>query len=192
MEANPSPEVDSILKFTADLTIALSNEPLGVANKLLSKRLISSEVYSKVLISTYSANEKAAIMIESARKVVEITPSKFTEFLGILSELTCAQEIVESLHSTYQRESASQILQGSHQFSTPSITYQSELTTVTIFHVTLGRHTQVVIILCMSVYYHEICCMQQGVIGFFMVFLSCTCTCTVDFAKEDLLRISLT
>ena len=107
MASNPSPEVKSILIRTHDLTVALSNEPLGVAGILLGKELISSEVYSKVLVPTYSATEKAAIMVESARKVVEITPSKFTEFLGILSELTCAKEVVESLSATYQSELAS-------------------------------------------------------------------------------------
>ena len=104
MASNPSPEVKSILIRTHDLTVALSNEPLGVAGILLGKELISSEVYSKVLVPTYSATEKAAIMIESARKLVEITPSKFTEFLEILSEATCAKEVVESLSATYQSE----------------------------------------------------------------------------------------
>ena len=104
MASNPLPEVKAILKLTTALTTALSNEPLGVANTLLSEELISSEVYSKVLVPTYSATEKAAIMIESARKVVEITPSKFTELLEILSEATCAKEIVESLRTTYQSE----------------------------------------------------------------------------------------
>ena len=117
MASNPSPEVKAILKLTPALTTALSNEPLGVANTLLSEGLISSEVYSKVLVSTYSATEKAAIMIESARKVVEITPSKFTEFLDILSKVTCAKEVVESLRSIYQDEL---IHQRSHQFSVPS------------------------------------------------------------------------
>ena len=119
MAANPSPEVKAILKLTPDLTTALSNEPLGVANELLSKGLISDEVYSEVLESNYSATRKAAIMINSARKVVKLTPSKFTEFLEILSELNCAR-LVESLRSTYQSESTSQILQGSDQFSMPS------------------------------------------------------------------------
>ena len=121
MAANSSPEVKAILKLTPDLTTALSNEPFSVANKLLSQDLISDEVYSKVLGCNHSATEKAAIMIESARKVIKLTPSKFTGFLEILSELSCAR-LVENLRSTYQSESAlaSQIIQESHQFSTPS------------------------------------------------------------------------
>ena len=118
MAADPSPEVKTILKLTPDLTTALSNEPLGVANELLSKGLISDECYSEVLMPTSSATRKAAIMIESARKVIKLNPSKFTVFLEILSEMSCAARLVESLCSTYQSESApaSQML----QFSTPS------------------------------------------------------------------------
>ena len=122
MAANhPSPEVRAILKLTPDLITALSNEPLGVANELLSKGLISDEVYSEVLMPTSSAARIAAIMIESARKVIKLTPSKFIEFLEILSELSCAR-LVESLRSTCQSELAlaSQIVQGSGQFSMPS------------------------------------------------------------------------
>ena len=108
MSANPSPEVKAIKTLTPDLTTALSNE-------LLSRELISDEVYSKVLESNHSATEKAAIMINSARKVIELAPSKFTEFLEVLSKLNCAR-LVESLNSTCQSKATSYILQGSHQF----------------------------------------------------------------------------
>ena len=101
----PLPEVKSILKLTPDLTTALADEPLGVAGILLSKDLISSEVYSKILIQTYTPTEKAAIMLESTRKVVEIAPEKFSEFVEVLSDCdqTCA-EVAERLRSTYQSE----------------------------------------------------------------------------------------
>ena len=104
MAANLSPEVKAILKLFPDLKTALSNEPLSVANKFLSKGLILDEIYSKVLMPTLPATHKAAIMIESARKMIELTPSKFTEFLDTLSELNCPM-LVESLRSTYQSES---------------------------------------------------------------------------------------
>ena len=104
MASNPSPEVKAIMIRTHELTTALSNEPVGVAGMLLGKELISSEVYSKVLVPTLSPIEKAAIMVESARKVVETAPEKLTVFLEILSEQICAKEVVESLRSTYQSE----------------------------------------------------------------------------------------
>ena len=102
--SNPSPEVKSMLIRTHDLTTVLANEPLGVAGILLSKELISSEVYSKVLVPTFTPAEKAAIIVESARKMIEIDPSKFPEFIDILSEQTGAKKVVESLRSTYQSE----------------------------------------------------------------------------------------
>ena len=102
MVSNPSPEVKSILVRTHDLMTALSNEPLGVAGILLSKGFISSEIMSKMLVVSYTPTEKAIILIEAVRNKIELTPSKFTELLEILSEQTCAKEVVESLRSTYQ------------------------------------------------------------------------------------------
>ena len=92
-----------------DLTTALSNDPLGVAGRLLSKELICREVYSKMLIGSYTPAEKAAILIEAVGNTVEITPVKFQCFLEILSKVVCAKEVVERLRSTYQSESLSSL-----------------------------------------------------------------------------------
>jgi hypothetical protein len=84
--------------------LALSNEPLSVAGSLLSKRFISGEIMSKVLLISYTPTEKATILIEAVRNKIELAPSKFTELLGVLSEVACAKEVVERLYSTYQSE----------------------------------------------------------------------------------------
>ena len=84
---NQSHEVKSILKQTHDLTTALSNDPLGVAGRLLSKELICSGPYSKMLIGSYTPAEKAAILVEAVRNMLEIAPDKFQIFLEILSEV---------------------------------------------------------------------------------------------------------
>ena len=107
---NQSPEVKSILKQTHDLTTALSNDALGVAGRLLSKELICREVYSKMLIGSYTPSEKAAILVEAVRNTVEIAPVNFQGFLEILSEVVCAREVVERLRSTYQSESLSSLV----------------------------------------------------------------------------------
>ena len=104
MASNPSPEVRSILKQTHDLTTALSNDSLGVAGILLSKELICREVYSKMLIDSYTPAKKAAILVEAVGNSIEIAPVKFQCFLEILSGQVCAKEVVERLHSTYQSE----------------------------------------------------------------------------------------
>jgi hypothetical protein len=100
---NQSPEVKSILKQTHDLTTALSNDSLGVAGILLSKELICREVYSKMLIDSYTPAKKAAILVEAVVNTIEIAPVKFQVFLEILSEQVCAKEVVERLRSTYQQ-----------------------------------------------------------------------------------------
>ena len=104
MAANPSPEVGTILTRTHDLMLALSNEPLGVAGILLGKGFISGEIMSKMLVVSYTPNEKATILIEAVRNKVELVPSKFPELLEIFAEQTCGKEVVESLRSTYQCE----------------------------------------------------------------------------------------
>ena len=104
MSDNPSPEVKAITMQTHDLMTALSNEPLYVAGLLLSKNFISGEIMSKILNISYTPEEKAAILIEAVRNKIEKTPSKFSEFLEILSDVACAKGIVENLRSTYQGE----------------------------------------------------------------------------------------
>jgi hypothetical protein len=108
MASNPLPEVNAITIRTHDLVVALSNEPQGVARMLLGKGFISEETMSKMLVGSYTATEKATILIDSVRDKIELVPSKFTELLEILSEVTCAKEVVESLRSTYQSELTSQ------------------------------------------------------------------------------------
>ena len=104
MAANPSPEVKAILMQTHGLMLALSNEPVGVAGMLLGKGFVSEETLSKMLVVSYTPTEKATILIEAVRNNIKLTPSKFPELLEILSEVTCARVVVESLRSTYQSE----------------------------------------------------------------------------------------
>ena len=101
MASNTSPEVKSILKQTHDLTTALSNEPLDVAGILLSKELISRDVWSKMVLPAFTPAEKAAMIVEALGNAIEIAPVKFQY---VLSEQVCAKEVVESLRSTYQSE----------------------------------------------------------------------------------------
>lgn len=99
-----SPEVRSILILTPELTIALSNELLGMAGSLLSKGFISGDIMSKMLVLAYTPKERATILVEAVRNKIELAPSKFDQLLEILSEFTCIEEVVESLRSTYQSE----------------------------------------------------------------------------------------
>ena len=106
---NQSPEVKSILKQTPELITALSNDPLGVAGRLLSKELICEEVYSEILIDSYTPRKKAAILVKAVRNTIKIAPDKFQCFLEILS-VVCAKEVAERLRFTYQSESLSSLV----------------------------------------------------------------------------------
>ena len=110
MASNLPPEVKAIMIRTHDLVLALSHEPVGVAGILLGKGFISAEIIMKVLVTSHTSTEKATILIEAVRNEIELAPSKFTELLEILSEVACAKEVVESLHSTYQSELHSRIV----------------------------------------------------------------------------------
>jgi hypothetical protein len=98
---NQSPEVKSILKQTHDLTIALSNDSLGVAGRLLSKELICGEVYSKMLIDSYTPAKKAAILVDAVRITIEVASVKFQVFLETLSEQVCAKEVASGETAFY-------------------------------------------------------------------------------------------
>ena len=84
--------------------LALLKEPVGVAEILLSKGFISGEIMSKMLIVSYTPILKVLILIDAVTNKIKESPSKFTEFLEVLSKVTCAKEVVESLCSTYQSE----------------------------------------------------------------------------------------
>ena len=109
MAASPSPEVKAITIRTHDLMLALSSEPLRVAGILLGKGFISGEIMSKMLIVSYTPNEKATILIEAVRNKIELDPSKFPELLEILLDQACAKEVADSLRSTYQSELSSRM-----------------------------------------------------------------------------------
>jgi hypothetical protein len=110
---NQSPEVKSILKQTHDLTTALSNDSLGVAGILLSKELICREIYSKMLIDSYTPAKKAAILVDAVGNTIETAPDKFQCFLEILSEqVSGAKEVSERLRSIYQGEWSSLVHDG--------------------------------------------------------------------------------
>ena len=104
MSSIESPELKTVDAHSQDLTTALSTDPLCVAAALIAKKLILDGVLLEMLTKGDTPTRKAAILIGAVRKEIETAPEKFTQFLEILSEQTCAKEVVESLRSTYQSE----------------------------------------------------------------------------------------
>ena len=101
MASTPSPEVNSIIIRTPELATAISSDPLAISHVLLSKGLISTETLSKMLVPSYTPAEKATIVVEAVRNSIQIAPTKFEEFLQILSEQT-TKSVVDGLRSTHQ------------------------------------------------------------------------------------------
>ena len=103
MASTPSsPEVKSIIIRTPELATAISSDPLAISHVLSSRELISIEILSKMVLHSYTPAEKATIVIEAVRNSIEIAPTKFEDFLQILSEQTMTKSVVDGLRSTHQ------------------------------------------------------------------------------------------
>ena len=101
MASTPSPEVNSIIARTAELSTAISSDPLAISHVLLSKQLISTETLSKMVLTCHTPAEKATIVVEAVRTTIKLAPTKFEQFLRILSEQPMTTSVVDGLRSTY-------------------------------------------------------------------------------------------
>ena len=104
MSSIESPELKTVDAHSQELTTALSSDPLCVAAALISRKFVQDEVMLEMLTKGETPTRKATILVEAVRKEIESAPEKLTQFLEILSEQTCAKEVVESLRLTYQSE----------------------------------------------------------------------------------------
>ena len=104
MSSIESPELKTVDAHSQELTTALSSDPLCVAGALIAKKFIQDGVLLEILTKGDTPTKKATILIEAVRREIDAVPEKLTQFLDILSEQTCAKEVVESLRSTYRSE----------------------------------------------------------------------------------------
>ena len=101
MASNSCPELRSIVRLNRAIVTALSNDPLGVADDLLERELIASEVHSRVLHYNGTPYEKASFLVEAMRNTIKTDPSKFSVFLEVLSEQTCTKAVVEKIRDEF-------------------------------------------------------------------------------------------
>ena len=116
MSSIESPELKTVDVHSQELTRALSSDPVCVARALIDKKFIQERVVHEVFTGRNTRTRKvrkATILVEAVRREIEAAPEKLTQFLEILSEQTCAKEVVESLRSTYQSEFHSRLSCGS-------------------------------------------------------------------------------
>ena len=90
-----------MLAHTAELTTALSTNPLSTVGLLLDKNFVKREVQDKMMVDK-TREGRAAILVEAVTNEVKISPDKLEIFLQILSEQTWTKEVGERLRSTYQ------------------------------------------------------------------------------------------
>ena len=113
MSSIESPELKTVDAHSQELTTALSSDPVCVAGALIDKKFIQDGVMLEMLTKGDTPTKKASILAEAVRKEIETAPEKLTQFLDILSEQTCAKEVVESLRSTYKSEFHGRLSYGS-------------------------------------------------------------------------------
>ena len=69
-----------------------------------SKELISTEILSKMLVTSYTPAEKDMIVVKAVRNCIKIAPTKFDQFLQILIEQAMTKSLVDGLCSNHQNK----------------------------------------------------------------------------------------
>ena len=98
-----SPEMNTMIDLSHELTAALSSTPMRVTRALVRKKFVQSDVLLEMLIDD-TPTGKTVILVDAVKKTIEASPAKFSELIEILSELSWATNVVENLRSIYQRE----------------------------------------------------------------------------------------
>ena len=106
MAAGSPPDSDSVemkamLDHTQELTTVLSSKPLAVAEALVHKGFFRNEILEEIFVDK-TVEGKSRILVEAARKKIELAPEKLEELLEILSEQTWTKDIAERLRSIKQ------------------------------------------------------------------------------------------
>ena len=78
------------------LVTRISSCLLNVATELFSKKIISDEVLSQMLANQGTEQEKTLKLLLHVKKIIDDTPSKFTDFIEVLEgEPTCDDIVIE-------------------------------------------------------------------------------------------------
>ena len=103
MASPPSPPaVRSIGKLTHTIALSFKNDAVDISLRLLSRRLISEEAQERILLTSYTPTEKAAILVVAVKNTIKRDPEKFDDLLNVLSEHNDTISVEKVLRSTYQ------------------------------------------------------------------------------------------
>ena len=108
-----------LLRYNVELIAALSENPLGIAETLLSKGFISDNTRAQMTLPQSTPQNKASTLVNAIRNKIKIAPKRYQEFLDILSDQAWTKDIVEALQSFTSSCTASKnILRSSDGYST--------------------------------------------------------------------------
>jgi hypothetical protein len=103
MASPPSPPaVQSIGILTHKIALSFKNDAIDISLRLLSRKLISEDIQDRVLLSSYTPTEKAAILVKAVKNTIRRNPEKFEDVLDVLSKHNDTISVEKDLHSTYQ------------------------------------------------------------------------------------------
>ena len=97
-----SKEHTAMVKSSDKLVISLSTDILHMAEVLLAKEFITEEIHSTMLLSSFTPQMKASILVSAIRNNINIAPHRFRELMKIFSEETSTKDIFKILQSAYQ------------------------------------------------------------------------------------------
>ena len=119
--AESSMEIFTLVKCNEKLVIALSGDPLGVANALLPSGFIRERTLDQMQLQSKTPKEKATVLVADIKATVQLTPQRFHEFIDILNASPSNSDIVKILKTTYASKppgaSRSAIIPGPSQLS---------------------------------------------------------------------------
>ena len=81
--------------------LSVIDNPLTIAAEAYSRDLISRDVVDKMLVSTLTAKEKAAILLTSVESHIATNKQSFHEFVRVLKTQTNLVQTAENLQMDY-------------------------------------------------------------------------------------------
>ena len=88
-----------MLRYNDMLITALSADPLGIAEILVTKGFVPEHTEAQMRLISSTPREKATTLVTTIRQRIKIAPKRFHEFLSILSEQAWTKDIMEVLQS---------------------------------------------------------------------------------------------
>ena len=99
VDTSLEPAYKAIIRSHDKLVTALSTDILTISNIMFAKEFIPDETFKKMLLPTFSQQEKATILVIAITEKIKLVPNRFQELIKIFSEQTCTKDVVNSLSS---------------------------------------------------------------------------------------------